>query len=97
MSKRQVGNYMTDPGFPLVMTSMGPKPHQKHNIVVAELVHAIYKQLSNSINYDHIRSTVPKEHIPLVFQGKRHDITYLTVTGDQVFIEVRIKKKRRRP
>ena len=45
--------------------------------VIAILTRALYEETSQVVNYDHVKLTMPKAQLPLVYRKHRYDIACL--------------------
>ena len=71
------------------------KASEVHNEVIRDLLHFIRGHYTDSINYDHVFSTVLREPISLKYRGKRYDIAFMH-KGRRVLIQVEAVKTRTR-
>jgi len=85
--------WVTDPGLIIVKTKLTHPLQKEHDCAVIQLVNEIGLKISNRINYDHVKTTYPREDIDLVFDKKRHDIAWITPTGNTILLEVKVRKK----
>lgn len=66
-----------------------------HACAVIQLVNVIGLRISNRINYDHAKTTYPKEDIDLTFEKHRYDIAWITPTGNTILVEVKVRKRKK--
>ena len=86
------GLWITDPGLIIVKTKLTHPLQKEHDCAVIQLVNEIGLKISNRINYDHVKTTYPREEIDLTLEKHRYDIAYITPTGNTILIEVRVRK-----
>jgi len=87
---------MRDRRIPFLFVSSPNSHSQQHHEVVAFLVHVLYS-LGIPVNYDHIKTTVPKhEEIPLVYHDEHgtHTADIAFLVGDNVIALIEIKTRR---
>jgi len=92
-AKKKGTVYKTDPNLPIVKTKRGTAEHQDHNSAVTDLVTAVWKHISQKLNYDHIELTLPRTDIKLEYGRRRYDIAYRDRHGNDVLIEVKVRTK----
>jgi len=93
LAVKQPGLWITDPGLIIVKTKLSHPLQMEHDCAVIQLVNEIGLRISNRINYDHAKTTYPKEDIDLVLDKKRYDIAWITPTGNTILVEVKVRKK----
>jgi len=86
------GLWITDPGLIIVKTKLTHPLQKEHDCAVIQLVNEIGLRISNRINYDHVKTTYPREDIDLTFEKKRFDIAWITPTGNTILLEVKVRK-----
>jgi len=64
---------------------------------LAKLITLIFQNRAVAINYYHVNLSIPKEKLPLSFEGNHMDICYLSKDGNLCFIQFHIIPKRRLP
>ena len=85
--------WITDPGLIIVKTKLTHPLQVEHDCAVIQLVNVIGLRISTRLNYDHAKTTYPKENINLTLKGHRYDIAWITPTGNTVLVEVKVRKK----
>jgi len=56
----------------------------EHKNVLKYLVAFCYEKFSNMINYDHLSLAIPRINLPLVWNNKRYDISF--IFGDRLVL-----------
>ena len=66
---------------------------KEQQAVIAILTRALYEEISQVVNYDHVKLTIPKKGIPLVYRKHRYDLACLVrervILVDVVSVNVR--------
>lgn len=89
--------WKTDPGLGIVKTKLSHPLQQDHDIAISQLVNAIAIKISSTINYDHAETTYPHTDIDLVHERHRYDIAYRTTAGNEILIEVKVRRRKNSP
>jgi len=67
---------------------IGKRGEKWHNILIAEIVEALYKLGHHTIWYDHIKEIVPKSPLPNTINGRRWDIAVKVGEKRYALIEI---------
>jgi len=69
--------WILDPEILAIKIREDPKRIEDHNEVLRELVKLIFAGISQTMNYDHVVTSIPRYEIPLEYRGKRYDISFV--------------------
>lgn len=87
-SARYAGrDWVANPHLFFEMCKNKARRQEAHDQVLVKLVEYIYRELSKTVNYDHVSSTVTKTDLPLNLNGKRYDISFL-LNGRVFFVQL---------
>lgn len=89
---RSPGLWVTDPGLIIVKTKLSHPLETEHAVAVLQLANAIHLRISSVVNYDHVKTTVPRADIDLTMGKQKFDVAYQTPTGNDILIEVKVRK-----
>jgi hypothetical protein len=87
MKKRRNVKLLPDAKIKILNSVAQHTKLRRHNEAIQEIIAALSAAGINNINYDHIKSTIPKRAVPLYTQHIRFDISYIH-SGKLVMIEV---------
>jgi len=88
---------MTKPGFKdpklgFIDVQTGGPFQMVHNRIVAAIAALMADEWNGRVNYDHIKTTIPKAKIPLEYGDRRADIAVAIGPHHIVLIEVALKE-----
>lgn len=85
--------WVTDPGLIIVKTKLSKAQQMDHDCAVLQLANAVHLRISSIVNYDHVKTTVPKSDIPLSDEKQKFDLSWETPTHNIILVEVKVLKK----
>jgi len=89
--------YSKDPFLPIFYTKTDGRKEPEYYEEIAYLIHLLAETRAVAINYAHVNLNIPKDKLPLSFEGNHMDISYITPDGNLCFIQFHIIPYRRLP
>jgi len=72
----------------ILIFETGKKEQEMHNRIIAGCVRGLYRDGFKNINYDHIKTEIPKMKIPLQVENRKYDIVIKISEKEYAFIEI---------
>lgn len=73
----------------MITYDFGNSAKTTHNKIISIIVEALYNRGFRKINYDHVKTFIRRENIPLEGAGRRWDI--MIETGEDKYIAIEVK------
>lgn len=91
-----MSKWVTDPGLVIVKTKLTKNQQLDHDCAVLQLANAIHLRISSIVNYDHVKTTVPRSDIPLTDGKRRSDLSWETPSHNIILVEVKVLPRSKR-
>lgn len=84
------GKELSDPNLPLIRLSTDHRKTPAYYAELRALLAMLWEHRATAINYHHVTTTIPRTPLTHYYKRIHHDITYISSSGDVVFILVNV-------